>query len=95
VVSQCSIIFKDDEPDQPARIDNSKNIPGDKDFSHEEDNIPLSVLRNRELAKRTIWTKSTAYCVTNIKDFTEETGPKIPDDLEKPVDFFYTCFPRL
>ncbi|CAH1954633.1 unnamed protein product [Acanthoscelides obtectus] len=84
-----------DQPDQPVRVDNSENIAGDEAFSDEKDNIPLSILRERELGKRTTRTKSTAFCVTNIKQFTEETGPKIPNDLEKPVDFFYTCFPEL
>ncbi|CAH1962253.1 unnamed protein product [Acanthoscelides obtectus] len=44
--------IEDDQPDQPARVDNSENIPGDEAFSDEEDNIPLSILRDRELAKR-------------------------------------------
>ncbi|CAH1992918.1 unnamed protein product [Acanthoscelides obtectus] len=81
------IIFEDDQPDQPTRVDNSDNIPADEASSDEEDNtsIPLSILRDRELTKMTTWTKSTTFCFTNIKQFTDETGPKIPDDLEKPV----------
>ncbi|XP_023312649.1 piggyBac transposable element-derived protein 3-like [Anoplophora glabripennis] len=88
-ISNLPIIFVDDQPDQLPRADNTENITDD-----EEDYIPLSLLRDRELAKKTIWTKSAEYCITNIKEFTEETGPKVPDGLERPVDFFLHLFPK-
>lgn len=90
-IANLPIIFEDQLP----TVDHTEDIISDNEaLWDEEDNIPLSILRQRELAKNTTWTQSMEYCVTNFKEFTEETGPKIPNDLERPVDVFLHLFPK-
>lgn len=59
-----------------------------------EDELPLSTIRGLELQKKTIWTQSTDHCLQNMKQFSEEYGPNIPEELESPVQVFLHLFPE-
>lgn len=58
-----------------------------------EDELPLSVIQHRERAKTTVWTSSSARTLGDILEFTEETGPNIPEDVETPTEVFLRIFP--
>lgn len=58
-----------------------------------EDEMPLSLIRSRELGKKTIWTTSTNYCIKNFKTF-EEQMQNINENLDLPINFFLTIFPK-
>lgn len=83
-IDQMPMVFEDDM--------NQDAIDEDSDWDI-EDNIPLSTIKAQELAKVTVWTTAIENCVQNKKNFTEATGPNIPNNLESPVDVFLHIFP--
>lgn len=58
-----------------------------------EDDLPLIVIQQQELAKTTIWTKNPDNCLKIFKIFAQDTGPNIDDQLETPTEVFLAVFP--
>lgn len=82
----------------PIIFSSERSSPNNDDVSNlqweSEDEIPLSVIRAQEIAKKTIWSKSTSNCLKNVKIFDEiSVGPKVDLDVETPINMFLHIFP--
>ncbi|ERL93673.1 hypothetical protein D910_10961 [Dendroctonus ponderosae] len=76
----------------PIIFDDERDSAESEEWSS-EDEIPISVVKARELSKKTIWTKSVSNCLHILKDFCEDSGPNIDSEVESPTDMFLQLFP--
>lgn len=77
----------------PIDFEDNVEMADEYDGWESEDDIPLAVIRRTEISKNTIWTKLNENCLKFFKNFEEETGPNIGENLETPVDVFLAVFP--
>lgn len=89
-IESMPIIFDDGALLSPYIEDNIEN---QSDDWSSEDEYPLSVIKDKELAKQTIWTKSSVHCIKTLKEFSEISGPNVTENIETPTDIFLTIFP--
>lgn len=58
-----------------------------------EDELPLEVIRQEELRKKSVvWTNDVTHA-TRVNQFVSQAGPNVPDNVETPTDMFLYLFP--
>uniref|UniRef100_A0A6P7FQD5 Uncharacterized protein LOC114331570 n=1 Tax=Diabrotica virgifera virgifera TaxID=50390 RepID=A0A6P7FQD5_DIAVI len=88
-IGNMDIVFEDQINNQDETTKTPNNQESESDS---EDDVPLAV----RLAKRNnsiFWTQNESY-VTQTNQFTETTGPNIPNSAESPTDVFLELFPE-
>ena len=71
------------EIDELFDIENMEMVENETNYmSDEEDNIPLSSLKNKTRDNLVYWTNDESY-VTQQNEFKEDCGPNLPDYAKK------------